>query len=355
MSEDKDREAMAAEITAAHRTGVLQLDDTHGFMVGWQAALKYARQQHRRYHMDQMVRISEEAGFYDDARPAVQPAAEPQAPAAAACGATAGGVVGARGKIIADRPAADEPVYHLRSYGDVSAAELKEYTKQAAHAYKEFAKHPQSKLELPAGWRIKQRRGGALALYQRGTAQPTVYEPGEVVHTLLTDMLPADPLCPTGELWDLNPDGLNYSGEPSGPRMNRHTGEWEGAEADEDEDAASSKPEMLNGLTEAPSKLEAVAWYLYLPSQQRAEVYLDADDPDLVEELTNSSDAELRPLCDESALLHAIRVTREACIKAIEPEHAQEWTDFDHAANACADELRGLRDDDLLKRVKGGE
>lgn len=45
----------------------------------------------------------------------------------------------------------------------------------------------------------------------------------------------AEALCPNGEPWDDNPDGVVF-GQDRGPRVNSDTGFWEGAEADEDED-----------------------------------------------------------------------------------------------------------------------
>ena len=71
---------------------------------------------------------------------------------------------------------------------------------------------------LPDGWRVEREPRNVLALYRRGTAQPTRFEPGETIHRLLFDII---------EPWDDNPDGIK-PGEVHSPRMNRDTGQWEG-------------------------------------------------------------------------------------------------------------------------------
>lgn len=73
------------------------------------------------------------------------------------------------------------------------------------------------KVALPSRWRIEREFGGVIALYQLGTAQPTRYECGSVINSLLADLL---------EPWDDNPDGIK-PGEERGPRMNSDTGLWE--------------------------------------------------------------------------------------------------------------------------------
>nr|WP_075116864.1 hypothetical protein [Pseudomonas aeruginosa] len=61
---------------------------------------------------------------------------------------------------------------------------------------------------LPEGWRIEREPEDVLALHQVGTAQPTRYAKGEVVHSLLSDLLGLCAECggrlehEDGEAWD---------------------------------------------------------------------------------------------------------------------------------------------------------
>lgn len=54
-----------------------------------------------------------------------------------------------------------------------------------------YATPPTKPSEQPApeGWRVEREPNNVLALHRRGTAQPYRFEPGDVVHALLSDLI----------------------------------------------------------------------------------------------------------------------------------------------------------------------
>lgn len=101
---------------------------------------------------------------------------------------------------------------HIRStdtYPDVEVEVLDGTDLQPEHSPVDvYLAPPGAGPVLPEGWRIEREHEDVLALHQRGTAQPTRYAKGEVIHSLLSDLIGQCAECggrmehEDGEAWD---------------------------------------------------------------------------------------------------------------------------------------------------------
>ena len=108
---------------------------------------------------------------------------------------------------------------------------------------------------VPEGWKlVPVEPTDAMTFVGQKHRHDTVWSIGAIYREMLAAApqaaAPADPLCPNGEPWNPNPDGIQ-PGDEGSPRMSRETGMWE----DVSDDDAPAQPASEQQAEAAPSTL----------------------------------------------------------------------------------------------------